>query len=265
MKRLLPYFVLLCLVLPALPAGAEEGAVAKKPVITATVSAGFSKTPDAVVAELFTSQGCSSCPPAQDVQQELSRRPEIITLEYHVDYWDNLKTWRGGTWKDTFSDSAWTQRQVDYNRRIMNSEQGFTPETVIDGRFQDVGSKKSNILTLLDEAAALRRVHYSVSPHLTPDGNMTVTVNGPGIKKEARVVLLRLIKEAAIDVKGGENKGTTMRGHNIVTALMVIGTWVGGKEDYKFALPSFKDNESCAVLLQDPETLHILGAGLCSM
>jgi len=261
MKHFLTIMILSCLLL-ALPAAAEEKA---KPVITATVSTSFSKAPDAVVAELFTSQGCSSCPPAQEVLMDLSRRPDIITLEYHVDYWDTLKTWRGGSWKDPFSDSAWTQRQVDYNKRIMNSEQAFTPETVIDGRFQEVGSKKSNILAHVDEAGALRRVHYSVDPHLTADGNMTVTVKGPGIQKEAQVVLLRLLKEASTDVKGGENKGTTMKGHNIVTALMVIGTWIGGKEDYKFALPSFKDNESCAVLLQDPETMHILGAGLCSM
>lgn len=229
------------------------------------VSTILEKDQNAVVAELFTSQGCSSCPPAQEYLFQLARRADVITLEYHVDYWDQLKTWLGGSWKDLFSDPAWTERQVAYNRRIMDSDRAFTPEIVIDGRFQSVGSKKSAIGGLIGEAQALKRRKFSLSSAVTQDGGVSVVADGPGIRDPAQVVLLRLQKEAATDVKGGENKGAVMRSHNIVRGLMVIGTWEGGKQKYAFKMPDFAAGESCAVLLQDPETMQVLAGALCAM
>ena len=233
--------------------------------MTATVTSEFAKTENAVVVELFTSQGCSSCPPAQEYLLDLAKRPDVLPLEFHVDYWDSLKTWTGGAWKDPFSDSAWSKRQVDYNTRIMNEDRAFTPQMVIDGAYQDVGSRRDNIDALIAESASLKRRKYSVSGDITPDGNLTVKAAGPGIPKPAQVILLRLLKNAATEVKGGENKGATMKGVNVVRSLLTIGTWTGGNQQYKFNLPSFKPEESCAVLLQDPETLHILAGGICHL
>lgn len=242
---------------PAAPAAAQG--------VTATVTSEFPKTEDAVVAELFTSQGCSSCPAAQAYLLDLAKRPDVITLEFHVDYWDRRKTWLGGTWQDPFSDAAWTRRQVDYNTRIMGEDRAFTPEIVIDGAYQEVGARRDNIDALIAEAASLRRKHYKISGSVTPDGNLTVAAAGPGIRKPAQVVLLRLLKDATTEVRGGENKGTTMKSRNIARSLLVIGTWAGGEQKYKFNLPSFKNDETCAVLLQDPDTLHILAGGMCRL
>ena len=148
----------------------------------------------------------------------------------------------------------------------MNSERNYTPQLVIDGRLQAVGSSKATINTLIDEARAIRKRKFSVLPSVAPDGDMSVIVDGPGINTTAQVVLLRLLKNATTDVQGGENKGAVMRGHNIVRSLLLIGTWEGGKERFAFKLPEFKSTEEgCAVLLQDSETLKVLGAGLCSM
>jgi len=232
---------------------------------TMSVSEAPEKKSDAVVAELFTSQGCSSCPPAQEFLMQLSRRPDVLTLEFHIDYWDQLKTWTGGSWKDPFSGSEWTQRQVDYNKLIMDSERAYTPEMVIDGKFQEIGSSKSSIDNLIEQAQAQKKGKFSVDPAVAADGNMKVSVDGSRLQKPAQVVLLRLLKEAATKVGGGENNGALMKSHNIVRSLMVIGTWDGGKGSYSFALPKFQPDEGCAVLLQDPETMHIYAGGLCSL
>lgn len=231
----------------------------------AEVSVMPEKDAGAVVVELFTSQGCSSCPPAQEFLQQLSRRPDVLTLEYHVDYWDQLKTWTGGAWKDPFSDPQWTERQVAYNTRIMDSDRAFTPEMVIDGRFQAVGSSKTQVNGHIDEARALKRQKYKLTPKVTQNGEMSVTVEGARLMDNAQVILLRTTKQATTDVKGGENKGAVMKGHNIVREMMVIGTWSSGKQEYSFSLPRFEAGQGCAVLLQNPETHQIYAGGLCLM
>jgi len=257
------YILLALLLLSPLAATAAEKAATKPPV----VSLAPEKDSNAIVVELFTSQGCSSCPPAQEYLIQLSRRADVLTLEYHVDYWDALKTWTGGSWKDPYSSPEWTQRQSDYNGLIMKDEsQVYTPEMVIDGKFQGSGNSKSSVGGYIAEARALRRQKYILTPSVSYDGNRSVSVEGPRLVDPAEVILLRLVKEASTPVRGGENKGATIRGHNIVQELMVIGTWDGGKNSYKFNLPKFEmGKETCAVLLQDPETKHIYAGGLCLM
>jgi hypothetical protein len=234
-------------------------------VHAAEISVMPEKDADAVVVELFTSQGCSSCPPAQEFLQQLSRRPDVLTLEYHVDYWDQLKTWTGGAWKDPFSDPQWTERQVAYNQKIMESDRAFTPEMVIDGRYQSVGSSKSQVNAHIDESRTVKRQKYKLTPKIAENGQMSVTVEGARLMENAQVLLLRTIKEATTDVKGGENKGSVMKSHNIVKEMMVIGTWSSGKQDYSFSLPRFEAGQGCAVLLQNPETLQVYAGALCLM
>ena len=259
MKAACKIFALALLLLPAAAIAAD------KPKADISVSTALLKDPDATVVELFTSQGCSSCPPAQAFLQDLSHRPDVITLEWHVDYWDQLKTWTGGSWKDPFSDNNWTQRQVAYNKLLGTTSRAYTPEMIIDGKFQEVGSNRANVTALIKEAAAVRRQKFKVVPGVTPDGHVKTVISGPGLSKDMQVILLRLQKEAETEVKGGENKGVTMKGHNIVKGLLVIGTYGGGTSDYTFDMPHYKPNESCAVLLQDPETLHILAGGMCAL
>lgn len=255
-------FIALCIVmLLSMPAYAATQGKAT------AISAAPEKDPNAVVVELFTSQGCSSCPPAQEYLLQLSKRPDVLTLEYHVDYWDQLKTILGGSWEDPFSDAEWTARQVAYNKVIMDEEnKAFTPEMIVDGQQQGVGNKPSSMAGLIEEARAARKRKFILSPEVTQSGDVKVTIEGPRLQESAEVILLRLTKEASTQVKGGENKGETMRGHNIVRELMVIGTWDGGKAGYKFNIPRFRlGEEGCAVLLQDPETKQIYAGGLCLM
>jgi hypothetical protein len=233
--------------------------------VTATAKISVAKDRDAIVAELFTSQACSSCPPAQAFLGDLAKRTDVIALEMHVDYWDQYKTLFAGSWKDPFSSPVWGQRQADYSKLIMGGDSVYTPQMVIDGKLQEAGNRRGAVNALIEQAKALRQGHYTVSPVISPEGKAKVTVNGPGIPKTARVILALLQKEAATDVKAGENKGDKQISHNIVKQMLVIGTWDGGKQDYTLNVPPLKDDESCAVLLQDPETLHILSGGVCGL
>lgn len=221
-----------------------------------------------VVAELFTSQGCSSCPPAQAFLGELAKRDDVLALELHVDYWDNLTTMLHGTWKDPYSDNTWTQRQLQYNRRMTGEEDArvYTPEMVIDGRFQETGSKKNAVNEMIEQARALRRGVYAITTTATDKGvDIKVEGAGKGIMKPQQVVLVRLITEAETKITAGENHGDKLKGYNIVKDMMVVGTWSGGKETYNAPVPAFKAGEGCAVLLQDPENMHIISGAKCTL
>ena len=101
--------------------------------------------PDIRVAELFTSQSCSSCPPAESLFAELAERSDLIVLEWHVDYWDSLVHGRAGSWKDPYSNPDWTLRQRRYNRALRGQSGAYTPQAVIDGRFETIGSRRETI------------------------------------------------------------------------------------------------------------------------
>lgn len=223
------------------------------------------KDADAVVVELFTSQGCSSCPPAQGFLYDLAQRADVVALELHVDYWDHLKTLLAGAWKDPFSSPVWTQRQIDYNMKISESENVYTPQVVVDGRLQAVGANRRGINALIDQARVLRAAAIRLTPPRLTDGLLLATVDGPGIKEPAHVILARLMKEKVTEITAGENRGDRQKSANIVTEMMTIGTWDGGREEYKATIPAFKEGEGCALLLQDPETLHILAGTMCGL
>ena len=103
----------------------------------------------AVVVELFTSQGCYSCPPAEKFLGDLAEQETVIALDFHVDYWDNLVHGADGKWKDPFSRPAYTQRQRVYNQRIRGTGNVYTPQMVIDGRLEAVGSRRIAVLSAM--------------------------------------------------------------------------------------------------------------------
>lgn len=253
------YILALTFILFAAAAQAATGDVK----VTASIS--VAKDRDAVVAELFTSQACSSCPPAQAFLGDLARRADVIALEMHVDYWDQYKTIFNGSWKDPYSSPTWTQRQAEYNKLIMGDDNVYTPQMIIDGQLQDTGSRRKSINAMIEQAKTLRTGHYTVLPKISEKGDTLVTVDGPGLSKPVRVILALLKKDTHTDVTAGENKGDKQVSHNVVREMLVIGTWDGGKQAYKVNVPPLKDDEGCAVILQDPETMHILSGGVCGL
>lgn len=215
-----------------------------------------------VVAELFTSQSCSSCPPAEKLFAELAERTDLIVLEWHVDYWDRLVHGRAGAWEDPYSNAEYTKRQRQYNRTLRGTNSVYTPQAVVNGRYETVGSRPGEVSKLLDAA-----------PHIT--AALTITNDDIGMRASisalehplvqfADVYRLELLPEQTTAVPRGENRGAVLTSRNIVIAAEQIGVYSGAAATYPVAAP--QAGHSCAIIVQEMrggQLGPILSAGYC--
>jgi hypothetical protein len=199
-----------------------------------------------VVVELFTSQGCSSCPPANAFLNELSKQPSnVLALAFHVTYWDYLG------WKDPFSLTLATDRQAQYGRRF--GDGSYTPEIVVDGSAGLVGSYRDDINRVIAKAKAENVTVADVSL-VARDGKASIDI-GAG-RGAARVMLVGFDREHVTAIGRGENRGRTMAEANIVRSFRPIGQWTGAPLHIEEQLP---DGEQVAVILQSADG-RIVGA-----
>lgn len=212
------------------------------------------------VVELFTSQGCSSCPPADAFLGDLVKRGDVVALAYHVDYWDYLG------WRDTLASAENTARQRAYGRSF-GASSVYTPQMIVNGRTHMAGSRRAAVMNAIED-------RLGTSEGLTVDlsasyaGDNIVIEAGPGDngKRKAHVVLVSFDAKHVVDVKRGENSGRSLTYHNAVRAVQTVGVWKG--KEARFELPmsevAEKGTGGCAVLLQavNPDGLPgpILGA-----
>lgn len=204
---------------------------------------------ETVVVELFTSQGCSSCPPADRILGELSERDDIIALAFHVDYWDYLG------WKDKFASPQNTRRQRNY-ARAKGERTIYTPQMIIGGTDPVVGSKSMKVGQLVQKHAEKK---MPVHVRLTRNGN-TVRIASASRSPVGKAIiqLVTFSPKSKVEVKRGENAGKTFVYHNIVRSLDVIGTWDGtGTHEATVQVPA---GLSIAVLVQQRGFGPILGA-----
>ncbi len=189
------------------------------------------------VVELFQSQGCSSCPPANANVLSLADRPDLLTLSWQVTYWDYLG------WKDTFDSPAFTQRQRDYADRFGRTEV-FTPEVVVNGRADVVGADRDDLVALIRSSD-----RGETGPTVTIAGNQARIV-GPQQADAATVLLVRYDPRILqIAISRGENGGLTLPHRNVVRQVVALGRWAGGSQS--FALPASADpNLKVAILVQ---------------
>jgi hypothetical protein len=200
-----------------------------------------------VVVELFTSQGCSSCPPADAVLSELAGRKDIIALGFHVDYWDNLG------WKDPLSAPGSTARQHAYATWFGRHEV-YTPQIVVDGRFQMVGSERDTVLHAIAQAQP-----QSAAPvNFAADGRSVSVGAGTG---QGKIILVRYIRSRTDAVHAGENAGHMAHDVNGVETFKTIGQWTG--QAMEIPVESVDDRHGVAVLVQGDDG-HILGAAAFS-
>jgi hypothetical protein len=188
------------------------------------------------VVELFTSQGCSSCPPANANLAALSDRPGVLALSFSVTYWDRLG------WKDTFGRPAYTARQEAYEAPLGESG-AFTPQMVIDGRKSLVGNELSEVERLV---AAARR---DSGPSLTLDGGVAQIGAGSAPRDGADVWLVRYDpRRVEVAVSRGENAGRTLPHKNVVHDLSLLGRWTGSP--MTIPTPQVADGLHLAVIVQ---------------
>jgi hypothetical protein len=203
-----------------------------------------------VVVELYTSQGCSSCPPADEFLAMMASDPRILPLALHVDYWDYIG------WADKFAHAAFTERQRDY-ARVIGSRTIYTPQLIIGGQDRIEGYAP-------DKTADRLRAHLAtVSP-------ITLTVSREGdliiiraradqpLEAPVRLQLVRYIPESTVTIERGENAGKTITYRNIVSAWEALGDW-SGDEPLEMSVP-FTGDLPGAVILQSPGPAAILAA-----
>jgi hypothetical protein len=186
------------------------------------------------VVELYQSQGCSSCPPADVVLNALADRPDVLALSFAVTYWDQLG------WKDTFGNPAFTQRQWDYARAAGRSNVA-TPQMVINGRGVVTGNRRSDA-----DAAIARFDRGNGGPVIIGDSHNVSIQRGAG---RATVWLVRYDpRTIAVPIRAGENSGRIIPHRNIVRQLVRLGQWSGSP--VRFALSAPPWGLDSAVLLQ---------------
>ena len=214
------------------------------------------------VVELFTSQSCYSCPPAEAFLGDLARRDGVIALEFHVDYWDDLVYGRAGKWKDVFSSPEYTRRQQGYNLNIRGRGQVYTPQMIIDGRAEAVGTRRGDVTWKIESVFRDNRPRLTVTVSAHPGGGLGVTVDGP-VAETAAIWLVRFDRANTTKVRAGENKGKLLTNHHVVTGLRQIGDWRGEKASLDVPDLGLRADEGCAILVQRDRQGPILGAAAC--
>ena len=199
-----------------------------------------------LVVELFTSQGCSSCPPADALLGKMARAdPGLLPLDMHVTYWDRLG------WKDPFSLPQATERQRAYSA-LLGMDNVYTPQMVVNGRFQAVGSDRDAVAAAVAQA---RQQPLAVPLSLTADSAGLRVVAGPG-RGSATLYLVGFDPQQITEVRAGENAGRTLPEVNVVRSIAAVGSWRGQVVSAVMARPL---GTRAAVLLQGDDG-RILGA-----
>ena len=225
--------------------------------VSAPAKAGTPMAAESVV-ELFTSQGCSSCPPADALAGKLTSRDGVIVLSLPVDYWDYLG------WKDTFAQHAFSERQRLY-ARARGDGQVYTPQVVVNGLQHAVGSEPDSI----DAAIAATRTALqgkTVALKLVPDADgLTVELGdapaGLGSPK-ANIVLADFTRSADVKIGRGENGGHKVTYYHIVRKLTSVGAWTGKAQSLHLSKADLTagGSDGCAVFLQSGASGPILAA-----
>lgn len=214
--------------------------------LLALAATGAATAQPLTVVELFTSQGCSSCPPANANLIKVKDRPGVLALSFNVTYWDYLG------WKDIFGKQEFTQRQVNYEPALGRSGP-FTPQVVVNGDADAVGAAPGEIERLISSSGRAK------GPSLSLDGGKISIGAGAVPGGKADVWLVRY-KDGVVEVPvaRGENTGRTLPHANVVRSLSKIGSWSG--DATSLPLPAASGGLSTAVLVQTPGGGPILAA-----
>ncbi len=218
-------------------------------LVVACAFSGCAGATTPVVVELFTSEGCNSCPPADEHLFELRRRGDVIALAWHVDYWD----WLG--WRDRFADSAFSDRQRVYARRLGTPV--YTPQLVVSGTHEAVGSAKGVIETAMRQARPAAAEAVAITASWKATGLLEIVL-GEGAARDPHLVhVVSFMDEARTRVTAGENAGRTLRHANIVETWQTVGTWDGAPAAMTVAVAADRNH---AILVQGPGQGAIVGA-----
>ena len=212
------------------------------------------------VVELFTSQGCSSCPPADKFAGKLVDRKDVITLSFNVDYWDYLG------WKDTLGSPEATKRQKDY-ARFRGDGRVYTPQMVVNGGHHFVGSDERRVNFEIDRQLSRKSAEFV--PVSLSQNKKELTINlgaaeSDALKQDSTVWLMLVTRQVDQKINRGENHGRTVSYHNVVRKAMPVGMWKGKETTIKLPMSDLMTPgvDDCVALIQSSSTGEILGASI---
>jgi hypothetical protein len=233
-------------------------------VCSSSVSYGTAQAEPRAVIELFTSQGCSSCPAADKLLGELADDPSLVTISVPIDYWDYLG------WKDTLADPRNTARQRAY-AHVRGDGKVYTPQVVVNGSLHVLGSDKAAIERAIGQS---RKNGAMSAPPVTltlADGRLNVAVpDAADVRTPVEVWLCGLTKAATIAIGRGENKGRTVTYHNVARRWIKLGDWNGKANAWSIPAQKLEGDgiDEAAVLMQSgtvEKPKSIVGAALAAI
>lgn len=205
-----------------------------------------------VVVELFTSQGCSSCPPADELLSKVRSQPGVIALAYHVDYWDHLG------WRDPFSSKKWSKRQLEYVRHLQLSS-AYTPQMVVNGTTQFVGSRQGALSSAIEDGSRRAPVGTIQLEASRSGSNITAIVHVTA-PPNYDVMLALVQNDASTDIKAGENEGRHANDDAVVRKLERVGK----NATVTWPVDATWKNVVVVAFLQERRTLVIANAAVAT-
>lgn len=228
------------------------GVLAGSALLPAGSEAKSAATDGPWAVELFTSQGCSSCPPADKALGRLARRADIVALSFHVNYWDYIG------WKDPFASADATERQRAY-ARVLKQRYVYTPEMVFDGLAHEPGTRPGEVDGMIDRMRTRRGPRTTPQLKRTADGGLSIRLDALAIDRPAEITLAVYDRHHSTKVPRGENTGSTLDNFNVVRRLEKVARWDGQEATFTVAADRFAPQQSIAVLVQSADLGPILG------
>jgi hypothetical protein len=208
-----------------------------------------------IVVELYTSQGCSSCPPADALMAELAKRPDVIALSFNVDYWDYAG------WKDNLARPEFGQRARAYVDRL-KLQSPYTPQMIVDGVADVVGNNRAKVAGAVSKRESAQKAMVPVTIAAS-NGKIGITIGAAAATGPAKILVLRTQSAVTVDIGKGENKGKKITYTNSVRRVMDAGDWTGAQ--LTLSLPmrepdATQPSDGVTVLVQQGPGGPILGA-----
>jgi hypothetical protein len=206
-----------------------------------------------VVVELFTSQGCSSCPPADALLLDLAARDDVLALAFHVDYWDGLG------WPDRFAAPWATARQRSYAALLGDGGRVYTPQMIIDGRRDVIGSRRSAVVEAIGDSRRAAAARPAIGVTRGDDGTLTLAL--PQVAAGGQVLVLAYLPRGETEVRRGENSGHRLIEGQIVRRIADLGWWDGAAASRRLPSGLVPSGHGVAVLVQDGRTGTLRAVG----
>jgi len=215
------------------------------------------QAPAPVVVELYTSQGCSSCPPADALLGELASQPGIVALSFHVDYWNYIG------WHDPFSNKKFTYRQKEYAMSFRQTGV-YTPQMVIQGRRGEVGSDRKTVLQAIADARKAKPGGATVQLEKLGGTSLKAIVSAAAEAKGADIWLALIDRRHQTKIPRGENEGKTLTNVHVVREWRKLGQYAGDKAEFSITAASEKGEKrsGAVVIVQQGKGGPILGAAI---